>query len=67
MKPEITKEWTVEKLLEFHPETSRIFIRYKLPCIQCGEPVWGTIEEICDEHGVDVNDFINALRKASIE
>lgn len=42
---EITAEMTVEEVVTRFPETVHIFYKYGLPCIACGEPVWGTIAE----------------------
>lgn len=42
----ITKSITIEELVEKVPD-SVTFLREKgLVCILCGEPVWGTLEEL---------------------
>ncbi|MBN1756558.1 DUF1858 domain-containing protein [bacterium] len=63
MEKIIDKDWTVEKLVEEYPHLARLFVRFGLPCIQCGEPVWGTIGENCTKHGVDTEEFVKVLNE----
>lgn len=46
MKPEITRYLPVEELISSYPYTIRFLSDRGLQCIICGEPVWGTIEEL---------------------
>jgi hypothetical protein len=52
---------SVEELLEHNPALSRVFIRFKVPCLVCGEPFWGTVRELADKHDVDLQDLLDAL------
>ena len=62
----ITKNIYIEELVEKYPQTVTFLMRRGIVCIQCGEPVWGTLEEqarnkhIEDIDGLvkDLNDFI---------
>ena len=54
----IDKNITIEELVKNYPESVRLFVRYKLPCIACGEVVWGTLGEILEEYNVDTEKFI---------
>lgn len=47
----ITKDITIEELIDRVPD-SVTFLREKgLVCILCGEPVWGTLEELAKSKG----------------
>ena len=54
-------------VLEQHSDLNRVFIRFKLPCFVCGEPVWGTVGEICRSHGVDPARVVAALNQALVQ
>ncbi|HAH57317.1 MAG: hypothetical protein KUL83_01765 [Lentimicrobium sp.] len=45
-KPEITPGITIEELIDHFPEANAFLIKRGLPCIICGEPVWGTLAEL---------------------
>jgi methionine synthase II (cobalamin-independent) len=66
----ITKNITVEDLVEKIPNSAS-FLRTKgLVCIQCGEPIWGTLEELAKSKGfsdkeisemiLDLNTMLNS-------
>ena len=42
----ITRTTTIEDLIAASPGSVRLFVRHGLPCLTCGEPVWGTVEEV---------------------
>lgn len=42
----ITPDITVEELVEKYPGSVSILQKHGLVCIKCGEPVWGTLEEL---------------------
>jgi len=46
----ITKRTPVEEIVEANPEAAQIFLRWGLPCLTCGEPFWGSIEELAQQH-----------------
>jgi methionine synthase II (cobalamin-independent) len=45
----ITKEITIEDLIESYPKSVRYLSEKGIRCIKCGEPIWGTLEEACLE------------------
>ncbi len=45
-KPEITPGITIEDLIDHYPTSNAFLIKRGLPCIVCGEPVWGTLQEL---------------------
>lgn len=63
---EIEKTMSVEEVLEKYPDAARAFIKHKIRYIRCGEPFWGTIEELAKEYGAptdvviaDINRIVN--------
>ncbi|RKX70185.1 disulfide oxidoreductase [candidate division WOR-3 bacterium] len=59
----ITKDSSVEEVITRFPDAVAIFIKHGLPCLVCGEPFWGTIEELARKYGVDVDLLIAELNK----
>ena len=59
----ITQQTHIDLILAKYPTLSRTFIEFGLPCLVCGEPYWGTIEELARQHDVDVNSLVNTLNK----
>ncbi len=52
MVPEITPAITIEELVERCPRAPAVLRRHGIVCIQCGEPVWGTLEEVARDKGI---------------
>lgn len=48
-KPDITPKITIEELIEHYPESNAFLIKRGLPCIVCGEPVWGNLAELAGD------------------
>jgi hypothetical protein len=60
---EIDPDITIEDLLTRIPEASVILRRFGIVCVQCGEPVWGTLREVAAEKGIhDLGEVLAALR-----
>jgi len=57
----ISEETRIEQLLSEYPLMSKTFIEYGLPCLICGEPFWGTIKELGDQHAVSIADLLKRL------
>ncbi len=61
MEP-IDPDVTIEELLRQLPEASSVLRRFGIVCIQCGEPVWGTLREVAAEKGIhDLGEVMTAL------
>lgn len=58
----ITKDSNVEDVIARYPDAVKIFLRYGLPCLVCGEPFWGTIAELAERYSVDLDSLISELR-----
>ncbi len=52
-RPRISKEILIEDLVEAHPEAVPILREFGIVCIQCGEPIWGSLEEAAREKGIE--------------
>lgn len=62
----ISKEITIEELVELVPEAVQYLSRAGIRCIRCGEPIWGTLEEAAREKGFDdfdIERFVADLNK----
>ncbi|MBU1708313.1 DUF1858 domain-containing protein [bacterium] len=60
----ITEKTSVEEIIEKNPSVARIFLQYGLPCVTCGEPFWGTLEELAAQHHFDkMNELLEELNR----
>lgn len=63
---------TIEELVRHYPRSVAFLIEKGLPCLVCGEPTWGTLEELArDKHWDDaaieqlvdeLNEYLSAER-----
>lgn len=53
----ITKEITIEELVESVPESVNYLMDKGIKCIACGEPIWGTLEDAAKEKGFSDNEI----------
>lgn len=56
---------SVEDLIRDHPGSVGFMVRKGLPCFVCGEPAWGTFEEVARRSGKpdsEVNALIEELQ-----
>jgi len=61
----LTEESTIEELVTRFPQTVNVFIKHGIPCIVCGEPLWGTIKENAEKYDVkDLHSLMDELRSA---
>ncbi len=54
----------IEDLLERHPGINAFLRERGVVCIQCGEPVWGTLKEQAEAKGLDVEALVKELNQA---
>lgn len=62
----ITKDTTIEELVEGLPVSIKYLMNQGIKCIACGEPIWGTLGEAATDKGfgpVDVERFVKELNK----
>jgi len=49
----ISKDILIEELVEAYPKAVGFLMRKGIVCIQCGEPIWGPLEEAAVRKGVE--------------
>ena len=62
----ITKDTSIEELVEEIPGAIPYLMEHGIKCIACGEPIWGTIESAAKEKGFDdaaIAGFVSDLNK----
>jgi iron-sulfur cluster repair protein YtfE (RIC family) len=60
----IDPEISIEDLVRQMPEASAVLRRFGIVCIQCGEPVWGTLRQSATEKGIhDLSEVLAALQE----
>ncbi len=62
----ITKDITIEALVEEYPLSIEFLSRRKIRCIRCGEPIWGTLEEAAREknyNDAEIEEIVAELNK----
>ena len=60
----INRDTTIETIVEQHPQLIRPLRDLGIVCIRCGEPIWGTLEEVALDKGlVDVDAIVNQLNQ----
>jgi hypothetical protein len=66
----ITKDITIEELVETVPESVNYLMEKGIKCIACGEPIWGTLEDAAKEKGfsnTDIELFVNELESMHVK
>ncbi len=62
----VTKDTTIEELVEKVPGAVKYLMNHGIRCIICGEPIWGTLEEAAEEKGFgpeDIEKFVKDLNE----
>ncbi|MBC8382464.1 MAG: DUF1858 domain-containing protein [Candidatus Cloacimonetes bacterium] len=62
----ITKEMWVEEILEKYPTAQEFLSKKNIVCVMCGEPVWGSLEELMrdkDFSDKEIETIIKELNK----
>ncbi len=60
----ITKDITIEELIEEIPASVRYLSEKGIKCIACGEPIWGSLEDAAKEKGFsdeEINGIVQEL------
>ncbi len=58
-----TEETRVEDILTAMPDKVKVFIKFGVPCLVCGEPFWGTVKELCERYKVNVDILLEKLNE----
>jgi hybrid cluster-associated redox disulfide protein len=59
----ITKDMTIQEVVESNPETIRVFLDHGLHCIGCAVARFENIEQGAMAHGIDVDALIRDLNE----
>lgn len=59
----ITRKSKIEDILRDYPEKAGIFVQMGIPCLVCGEPFWGTVEELCERYHADIDLLLKKLNE----
>lgn len=67
-RPALDPDITIEELVARVPRAAALLRRWGLVCIQCGEPVWGTLRELATEKGIaDLAPILDELSAADVD
>ena len=64
--PLITRQTTIEDLVEIKPEAIKYLFRKGIRCIRCGESIWGSLEQAAREKGfsdAEIDLFVEELNQ----
>jgi hybrid cluster-associated redox disulfide protein len=61
----ITKDMTIQEVVENNPETIRVFLEHGLHCIGCAVARFENIEQGAMAHGIDVDALMRDLNSKS--
>ena len=56
--------YSVDEIMRTWPQTIRVFLDHRMNCVGCPIGSFHSIADSCREHGVDVDVFAAALRRA---
>ncbi len=59
----ITKETTIEELVTILPESVSYLMEHGIRALICGEPIWGTVEEIILSKGFSQEQLDKMLKE----
>ena len=60
----ITKEMKIEEILEKHPESVEIFLKYGFHCLGCAAASFENLEDGAKAHGIDADKIVEELNEA---
>jgi hybrid cluster-associated redox disulfide protein len=55
----------VGEVMSARPATIRVFLDFRMGCVGCPISAFHTVDDACEEHGVDRDGFLAALRAAA--
>jgi iron-sulfur cluster repair protein YtfE (RIC family) len=65
-KKQINKDIEIEDLVRDFPESVAFLRNNGIRCLQCGEPIWGTLESAALEKGLNSKEIENLTQKLII-
>lgn len=67
MENVITKDMTVADIIALDEDLADIFFSFGMFCIGCAMSAGESLEDACNEHGIDVDEMLKALNLALSE
>jgi hybrid cluster-associated redox disulfide protein len=61
----ITKEMTIEDVVNKYPETIKVFMQAGLGCLGCSAARFENIEQGAQVHGIDIDQLISDLNQTA--
>lgn len=65
IKAEITKEMTINEVIQKYPEAISTLLDYGMHCLGCPMAAPETIAEAVKAHNIDLEKFLNDLNKTA--
>jgi len=60
----LTKDWTVEQVLESYPQAAAVFLHLKADCVGCRLERFCTLEEVALDYNLVLDNFLADLEEA---
>lgn len=57
----LNPDMQVEEIVEQFPQLVKVLTNRGIICIQCGAPTWGTLRELIERTGQDVENVMSEL------
>lgn len=60
----ISRSTFIEEIAEKYPSLIKPLRERGIVCIRCGEPIWGTLEQVAVERGIeDIDQLVDDLNR----
>lgn len=60
----ITKDIYIEDLVTQYPQAVTFLMQQGIVCVQCGEPVWGSLAEAAERKGItNIKEIVKELNR----
>jgi hypothetical protein len=59
----IHEDMLIEDLVREFPPAVRYLQQQKIKCLECGEPIWGTLAEAAKQKGYNDEDIVRFVRE----
>ncbi|MCX9085844.1 MAG: DUF1858 domain-containing protein [Candidatus Methanoperedens sp.] len=62
----ITKDMTIEDVVNQYPESMMVFMKHGLHCVGCHVSAFESIEDGANSHGINVDALVDDLNKVTL-
>ena len=63
-KDKITEDMTIKEVIDNHPETAMVFMKYNVGCIGCLAASFEKVKDIATVHSIDIKALVKDLNQA---